>query len=336
MKLEELARLAGVSKATASIILNGRAEQYRISKVTQERVTALAEKYHYIANIQAAGLRNHTSRLVALIVPELTHQGFARFAKTLELRLRALGYHLIMSCSEDDAEVESRALRALTGQQVDAFVTVSCHDSDEVYRELTGSRAPVIMIDRNIPNSHYHYVISNDPDTVKQLTSLLVQVNQQQPVYFGGVLTMGNSQKRLQGYCEVLENARIPVMNDRIFHMNYTAEAGYQMMAEYFRQHQAMPENLLTASFTLMEGVLSFVREHYRFLPDRPNWATFGDNMILDLLPFSIHSAPQDYTRMAEHTVDLLMSSLVGESDQAKIVLSRDIIQRPGRLQESS
>ena len=328
MKLEELARLAGVSKATASIILNGRAEQYRISKLTQERVTALAEKYYYIANVQAAGLRNHTSRLIALIVPELTHQGFASYARALELRLREQGYHLLVSCSEDDPEVEACALRALIGHQVDAIVTASCLSSDQTYQRLTDNCIPVILIDRKIPDSSYPCIISNDLDTSLQLTSLLLESSQQQPVYLGGVPGMCNSLNRLHGYRKVLDNAGIDVNEDYIFHHSYTAEAGYGMMTEYFSQHHALPENLLTASFTLMEGVLSFVREHYALLPEALNWATLGDNMILDLLPFSIHSAPQDYTSMAEHTIHLLLSGLAGDSEQQAIVLSRDIVRR--------
>ncbi|UYM17338.1 LacI family DNA-binding transcriptional regulator [Endozoicomonas euniceicola] len=328
MKLEELARLAGVSKATASIILNGRAEQYRISKLTQERVTALAEKYHYIANVQAAGLRSHTSQLVALIVPELTHGGFACFARTLELRLRAQDYHLLVSCSEDEPEVEACALRALIGHQVDAIVTISCHSSDQMYQSLTDNRIPIILIDRKIPDSRYPSIISNDLDTSLQLTSLLLESSHQQPVYLGGIAGMRNSLNRLQGYREILDNAGININEDYIFHHSYTAEAGYEMIRGYFSQHHVLPKNLLTASFTLMEGALSFVREHYALLPENLNWATFGDNMMLDLLPFPIHSARLDYTSMAEHTVNLLLSGLAGDSEQQAIVLSRDIIRR--------
>lgn len=328
MKLEELARLAGVSKATASIILNGRAEQYRISKLTQNRVTTLAEKYQYIANVQAAGLRNHTSKLVALIVPELTHRGFAYFAKALELRLRTMGYHLLVSCSEDDPEVEACALKALVGQQVDAIVTVSCHDNDSLYHAVTHDQIPIIMVDRKIPESDYSYVISHDLDTSLQLTSLLLEKSRQPPVYFGGVETMCNSQNRVLGYREILSRADVAIDESLIFHQNYTAEAGYEMMTSYFQQYQALPENLLTASFTLMEGVLGFVREHYASLPESINWATFGNSMILDLLPFSIQSAAQDYTSMADHTIDLLIASLTGESERQEVILSREIILR--------
>ena len=291
-------------------------------------MTSLANKYQYIANVQAAGLRNHTSKLVALIVPELTHRGFADFAKALELRLRALGYHLLISCSEDDTDVEACALKALVGQQVDAIVTVSCQTSDEVYHAVTGDRTPIIMVDRKIPDSDYSYIISNDLDTSLQLTALLLEKSRRPPVYFGGVKNIRNSQNRLLGYREILSRSDIEVDESLIFHQNYTAEAGYDMMSSYFHQHQALPENLLTASFTLMEGVLGFVREHFNYLPEQINWATFGNSMILDLLPFSIQSAAQDYTSMADHTIDLLVACLTENAERQEIILSREIIKR--------
>lgn len=328
MKLEELARLAGVSKATASIILNGRAEQYRISKVTQGRVTTLAKKYQYVANVQVAGSRNHTSKLVALIVPELTHRGFADFAKAVEVRLRKMGYQLLVSCSEDNPDIETKALSALTGLQVDAIITASSHSNDHMYRTVTNEQVPVIMIDRKVPTLLYSHIISNDKSMAQQLTEQLLQKAQHPPIFFGGIATMSNSLQRVDGFKEALQMAGLTANADDILHQGYTAQAGYNMMAAYFHQHNSIPGNLLTASFTLMEGVLGFVREHLSHLPQKPNWATFGNHLILDLLPFPIHSAPLNYTTMADHTVTLLKCSFQGETKQQAIVLHRDIILR--------
>ena len=69
MTLKELARLLNLAPSTVSRALKGHPD---ISKSTQERVKALAKKWHYRPNALAMGLRNHKFRLIAVIVPEIT------------------------------------------------------------------------------------------------------------------------------------------------------------------------------------------------------------------------------------------------------------------------
>ncbi len=69
MKLSDIARLAGVSVTTASYVINGKAEQQRISNATVERVRAVVEAHGFTPNPQAAGLRSRHTRTLGLILP---------------------------------------------------------------------------------------------------------------------------------------------------------------------------------------------------------------------------------------------------------------------------
>lgn len=71
MKLSDIARLAGVSVTTASYVINGKAEQQRISNSTVERVRAVVEAHGFTPNPQAAGLRSRHTRTLGFILPDL-------------------------------------------------------------------------------------------------------------------------------------------------------------------------------------------------------------------------------------------------------------------------
>ena len=71
MKLEEIARLAGVSRTTASYVINGKAEQHRISAATRERVMAIVDQYQYRPDQAATALRLGSSRLLGFVLPDL-------------------------------------------------------------------------------------------------------------------------------------------------------------------------------------------------------------------------------------------------------------------------
>ena len=71
MTLAEIARLSGVSRTTASYVINGKAKERRISQETVDRVMAVVEQHHYRIDAQAAALRRGASRTIGLIIPDL-------------------------------------------------------------------------------------------------------------------------------------------------------------------------------------------------------------------------------------------------------------------------
>ena len=109
MKLSDIAHLAGVSVTTASYVINGKAEQQRISSSTVERVRAVVEAHGFTPNPQAAGLRSRHTRTLGFILPDLENPSYARIAKQLEQGARARGYQLLIASSDDAPDTKSPA-----------------------------------------------------------------------------------------------------------------------------------------------------------------------------------------------------------------------------------
>ncbi|SSG03547.1 putative LacI family regulatory protein [Klebsiella quasipneumoniae] len=86
--IKDIAELAGVSKATASLVLNGRGKELRVAQETRERVLAIAREQHYQPSIHARSLRDNRSHTIGLVVPEITNYGFAVFSHELETLCR--------------------------------------------------------------------------------------------------------------------------------------------------------------------------------------------------------------------------------------------------------
>ena len=74
MKLDEIARLAGVSRTTASYVINGKAKQYRVSDKTVEKVMAVVREHNYHPNAVAAGLRAGRTRSIGPVIPDRKYQ----------------------------------------------------------------------------------------------------------------------------------------------------------------------------------------------------------------------------------------------------------------------
>lgn len=323
MKLEELARLAGVSKATANIILSGKADRYKISHATRNKVMVLVEKYHYTSDSLSES--SCDTRLLALVIPSLTHHGFARLAHEVEIRGRAQGYQWLLCCTQDDPDTEKSIIKDLPSRKVQAVMTVSALWEDSLYRKIEQQKIRVVAIDRRLPDSSISSIISDEKLAARDLCQVLLdQKPKHEPlVYFGGISTMECSEQRLAGIHLALEESSSPNQDIQFFHRDYSMAAGYQLAEEYFETNNELPKHLFTGSFTLMEGVLKYIRKHPGSRPQSLNWATFGDSYLLDLLPFTIHSCRQEYGKIAQQ-----FFAMLEENHNSQAVIPRTLVKR--------
>ena len=101
--VEQIASDLNLSVTTVRLVLNGKAEQYRISVKTQTRINEYVERYGYVINHSARSLKLNKTDTLGLIVPNISNVFFATLAEKLEQRCRRSGYQLTISCTYDDA-----------------------------------------------------------------------------------------------------------------------------------------------------------------------------------------------------------------------------------------
>lgn len=101
VRLDEIARLAGMSRTTASYAINGEAEQYRVNDKTIEEVVAMMREHNYHPNTVVTGLRAGRIRSIGLVTPDLGNTSYTHIANHLERQTRQQSYQLLVVCSED-------------------------------------------------------------------------------------------------------------------------------------------------------------------------------------------------------------------------------------------
>lgn len=313
LTLNDIAALAGVSKTTASMILNGQAEQFRISQETCQKVETIAKQYGYRANAYAKALKMRRTNVIGLVIPDLTNYGFASTAKTLERLCRENGLYLVIACSDDNPQQEKQAIDRLLDRQIDLLITAPTHQDPKYYKSVL-KHTLVLQLDRYVPNLDLGYVISADTDKIAELVALTIQRYQlKEYFYFGGQLSLSPSQSRLEGFRQGLQQANLMEKSDWIYHKDYQSESGYQLMKELVERLGRLPEAVFTASYTILEGVLRYLTEHKqvdKLLNRELHLATFDDHDLLNALPFHIHSIKQDHEQIALQTFSLIRRKL--------------------------
>lgn len=313
LTLNDIAELAGVSKTTASMILNGRADDFRIRSETGQKVRAVAEKYGYRANANARALQAQRTNVIGLVIPDLTNYGFAQTSKTLEKLCRENGLQLVIACSDDNPNQEKAAIESLLDRQVDLLITAPTHQ-DPNYYEGVFKHTPALLLDRYIPDSAIPSITSNDTSSVAALVENIVRAYQPKEFfYFGGQLSLTPSENRLKGFREGLEQSRLVEQSGWVLHKDYQPESGYQLMSEIVAKLGRLPEAVFTASFTILEGVLRYLTDHKqmdKLISKELHLATFDDHHLLNALPFHIHSIQQNHELIAHRTFELIQEKL--------------------------
>ena len=323
MTLAELARLAGVSRTTASYVINGQGAARRIKPDTIEKVLAVARAHDFQVDTQAAALRGGASRTLGFILPDLENASYARLAKLLEQGARARGYQLLIAGSDDDPETEKSLARALKARRCDALIVASAlAGNDPFYRQLQKEGLPVIAVDRAQSPDDIRCVVSDNHEAAKILTRSVLGSGTVSIAWLDAVPEIAMTQDRRAGFLDAAGRAGTSAWIESGPH--YDRASGAAMMQRILGE-RGLPDALVTASYALLEGVLDVLLEQPGGLPSTLKLATFGDDRLLDFLPLAVNSLPQDHETIARATLEQAFSAITQEGSVDTVVINRTL-----------
>ena len=109
ISIKDIAKMAGVVPSTVSLVLNGKARQMRISDLLAERIKKIAHEAGYKPNQVAVSLRTGSSKLIGLIIEDISNIFFANMAKVIEDEVQKYGYRVVF-CSTDNNALKGNDL----------------------------------------------------------------------------------------------------------------------------------------------------------------------------------------------------------------------------------
>ncbi|WP_294844306.1 catabolite repressor/activator [uncultured Gilliamella sp.] len=329
MKLEQIALLAGVSRTTASYVINGKAKKYRVSDKTIEKVMAVVKEHNYQPNAVAAGLRAGKTRTIGIIIPDLENNSYTRIANYLEQLVRKEGYQLLLSCSEDNPEIEKECVRHLRQRRVDALVISSAFVSDDdytFYDDWQNNEIPLFALDRTLSADHFRNIVGADKEDSKMLAQTFNQFVKGNIVYIGASPNLSVSQLRMAGFKDITQDHCNRV--DFLCVNNYSRHDAALTFSRWLETNK-IPDGIFSTSFSLLQGAIDAILKKLGHLPENLTIATFGDNELLDFLPCKVIALSQDHKAVSKVTIELLLNSLQKKQYQpGTTVIPRRLIYR--------
>ena len=314
LTIDDIARLANVSRTTASMVLNGYAERYRISAATVERVLQIAKEHNFAPSKSARALRSRRSNTIGLVIPDLTNSVHSALAQAMEWQCREqYSYQLVVVTSDEDPVRETEGIAHLVSHQVDGLVVVPCTADPERYQKWV-KRLPLVFADRRVEQSEIPYVVTDATEIVATLVGDALRQGASEVVYFGGQAELSASRDRLAGYRQALTAHGVTEQPDWVHQRDFQRESGRALMQAWFAAHGRYPQALFAGSITLLEGTLSFMSEAHKLGQAPGRLMSFDDHPLLDCLPLAIDAIVQDSRQLAEHSLRCVFSMLEGNA----------------------
>lgn len=324
--VEQVAKALNISITTVRLVLGGRAEQYRISAKTQQRIHDYIAENGLIVNHTARSLKLNKTETLGLVLPRLSNLFFSTLAEKLEACCRQAGYQLMIACTYSDGEHENNLVEGLLARNVDGIFVVPSSLQTQLHHQKLARKRPLVILDRDFGESDVSLVVSDNYNGSKKLVQAMMQSVNASPLFFiAGDTQQPSIQRRLQGYL-----SELPAGQEWILSASHNRqEEGKQLMLDFLKQRSQPPRAFIASSLPILEGTLSALRESFGFIPSDISLGTFDEHQMLGFLPNAVWSMRQDEDAWAQHAFHLMQQKLQGESANVKITVPMTLIQRP-------
>lgn len=314
----DVARLAGVSRATVSYVLNGQTDgRVPISEETRQRVLKAVAKLDYVPDARAQALRSGSTKAIGLIIPDIHNPHFWEVADGVEQEAYAAGYHILLSSIPPEKKYAEDIFKDLSHRRIDGLIMVPSfiYQSAEAQKTLEyllkqrGLPVVGMMAEHSGANYNIDRVISDYRNTTLEIMTHLLSLQHRRIGFIYGIAVPDLGTDRLLAHRESLQAANLPVDPDLVVQCGPTIEDSYQA-ARQLLALPARPTALLVINDFLAIGALRAISDLNLNVPRDVSVFGYDDIPLAKYLTPRLSTASKDGEKMGREAVRLLLARL--------------------------
>lgn len=311
VSLKDIAKQAGVVPSTVSFVLNGKAKQMRISDELAEKIRALIEAAGYQPHHTAVSLRTGKTKILGLIVEDISNVFFASLAKSIEDAAYSLGYRIVYCSTENDPEKGKELIRMLTHQQVDGYLITPTPGMENDINNLIKNNKPVVLMDRFLPGLDVPFTLVDNYAGVKLGMEHLLGKGYKNIAF----VTLDTQQiqmlQREKGYKETLKRHGIEIRNELIEKIPFKSrpEDAIKQVSEFIKSNPDIDAIFFATNYLGMYGLESIKKAGLK-IPEEIGVICFDDHDIFRLFTPAITIIRQPIEEIARSAIEMLISLL--------------------------
>ena len=307
----DVARLAGVSAATVSYVINNGPRP--VSVDTRERVLRVIHDLDYQPNALARNLRMQRTSTLGLILPDIQYPFFSEVTRGIEAVARENGYKLILCHSGYSVERELEYIDTLQMERVAGVIWIPASPDMEPYNKLLSYGMPTVVSDRIVTGHNVVFVAVDNFRGGYIATEHLIQLGHRRIGVITLPIGMSFSQRRLEGYRAALEEYDIPFDGHLLVHGGYCLENGFEAFNQLI---QVTPRPTAIFSFNDIMAIGALRAAHKSGLKVPADISIIGFDNIpqADFITPALTTVNQTKFGVGRRATELLLRLIDGES----------------------
>lgn len=307
VRIQDVARAAGVSVSTVSRVLNGRND---VSAATYQRVQRIIDELGYSSKLAAKSMRSHRTNVIGVIIYDLSLSFCLQVARGIDQVVKAHTYDLMIFSSnlanrKDDPSWERKVVAQLNGSIVDGIIAVTPTTVD------LPTNFPLVTIDP-CDKGNFPSVLSTNYEGTYEAIRYLIGLGHRRIGFVGGRSSLLSARQRRQGYEAALRDAGLPIQPELYVEGDYLRGAALNG-ARHLLTLPERPTAIMAANDIAAFAVLDVAKELQLCVPQELSVIGF------DNTPESAYTSPplttvdQSIVAMGGRAAELLIQMVEGK-----------------------
>ena len=308
--INDIARRVGLSKASVSRALNGKAD---VDPETRKRVFKLATQMGYVPSASARALSNGRSNTLGLLVPSLTWPWILEVLRGVAEEIEQSGYSLMLYTTAGGEDSERAFMsQVVPAGTVDGLALVIPPGMLDYIGQLAKRGLPVVVIDDRGHHPEFPTVATTNVEGGRAATQHLIDVGRRKIAMLNGPSDYGCNRDRLEGYRSALQKAGLRFETRRVANGDF-AEAGGAAAMKSLLAADPEIDAVFAANDLMAFGAMHALRDAHRRVPEDVAVVGFDDLPAAALTHPRLTTVHQPLYEMGRTAARMLMAAVRGE-----------------------
>jgi LacI family transcriptional regulator len=322
--VKDVARLAGVSVATVSRVLNDSAA---VTEETRARVLAAVAELGYRPNAVARSLRTDATRTIGLIIGDILNPFFTELARAVEDQARTLGYSVVIGNADERPDRQDHYVRTLLEQRVDGLLLCPTAEITPLVQDMVADGKPLVFLDRTLPGLEVPTVRADGAAAIGELVGHLSALGHRRIAFISGPALLSTGRERTAAFVDALGDHGLTVRDEYLEAGDFQVASGRASVARLLDLEE--PPEVIVAGDNLMAlGALDEIRKRGLRIPSDVGLASYDD------LPWFTHVDPpltaiaQPVQELGRRAVRALIDRVAGQQVESVVLSARLVVRR--------
>ncbi len=310
--IDDIARLAGVSKATVSRVLNRKPD---VDPATRERILRIVEEQNFVPSVTASNLARGKSRLIGVLIPSFTQPFIQDVMRGVAETIEQTPYELVlysanrtMHDKDKSRLIDNILATKLTAGVLAMFMGQSVHHLAELHK----NGFPVVVIDdQELPDATIPWVGADNHTGSYDAVCHLLSLGHRRIAHIQGPMRYLCSQERYEGYKQALMEAGIELDEKLVMEGEFQPNGGRLAANTFFAlPKEQWPTAIFAANDQMAYGVLAAAEEHDLRIPGDVALVGFDDISTSAHIRPPLTTVRQPFYEMGQRGIETLLSLL--------------------------